>query len=64
MSVNAYEQVATGVFDIASVPVVTLKVIHNAFLIKELRLWFACRELLGNLHRLATQPKSTLVNAS
>ena len=35
MSINAYEQMATG--------------IHNALLINELRLWFACRELLGNL---------------
>ena len=64
MSVNAYEQMATGVFDIISASLVTLKVIHNELLMKELRLWFACRELLGNLHRLATQPKSTLVNAS
>ena len=49
MSINAYEQMATGVSDITSIALVTLEVIHNALLINELRLRFACRELLGNL---------------
>ena len=46
MSINAYEQMATGVSDITSIALVTLEVIHNALLINELRLRFACRELL------------------
>src|SRR5215208_4085454 len=58
MSINAYEQMATGVTDITSIALVTLEVIHNALLINELRLRFACRELLGNLaarkHQLNT----------
>jgi len=49
MSINVYEQMATGVTDITSIALVTLEVIHNALLINELRLRFACRELLGNL---------------
>ena len=53
---NAYEQMATGVSDIASIVLVTLEIIHNALLINERRLRFVCRELLGNLaarkHRL------------
>ena len=56
MSINAYEQMATGVSDITSIALVTLEIIHNALLINELRLRFVCRELLGNLaarkHRL------------
>ena len=47
MSIDAYEQMSTGVTDITSIARVTL--IHSALLINELRLWFACRELLGNL---------------
>ena len=38
MSINAYEQMATGVTDITSIALVTLEVIHNALLINELRL--------------------------
>ena len=49
MSIDAYEQMSTGVFDITSIALVTLEMIYNALLINELRLWFACRELLGNL---------------
>ena len=49
MSINSNEQMATGVSDITSIALVTLEVIHNALLINELRLWFACRKLLGNL---------------
>ena len=49
MSINAYEQMATGVSDITSIALVALEVIHNTLLINELRLWFACRKLLGNL---------------
>ena len=49
MSINAYEQMATGVSDINSIALVTLEIIHNALLINELRLRFVCRELLGNL---------------
>ena len=49
MSINAYEQIATGVSHITSIALVTLEVIHNALLINELRLSFACWELLGNL---------------
>ena len=56
MSFNAYEQMATGITDITSIALVTIEVIHNPLLINELRLSFACRELLGNLaarkHRL------------
>ena len=42
MFINAYEQMTTGVSDITSIALVTLEVIHNALLINELRLWFAC----------------------
>ena len=49
MSIDAYEQMSTGVSNITSIALVTLEVIHNALLINELRLWFARRELLGNL---------------
>ena len=56
MSINAYEQMATGVSDITSIAVVTLEIIHNALLINELSFRFVCRKLLGNLaarkHRL------------
>ena len=44
MSINAYEQMATGVSDITIIALVTLEVIHNALLINELTLWFACSE--------------------
>ena len=40
---------STGVSDITSIALVTLEIMHNALLINELRLWFACRELPGNL---------------
>jgi len=36
MSINAYEQMATGVTDITSIALVTLEVVHNALLINEL----------------------------
>ena len=49
MSINVYEQMATGLSNITSIALVTLEVIHNALLINELKLWFACLELLGNL---------------
>ena len=49
MSIDAYEQMPTGVTDITSIALVTLELIYNALLVNELRLWFACRELLGNL---------------
>ena len=49
MSINAYELMATGESDITCIPLVILEVIYNALLINELRLWFACRDLLGNL---------------
>ena len=49
MSIDAYEQMSKGVSDITSIAVVTLEILHNALLINELRLWFACRELRGNL---------------
>ena len=49
MCINAYEQMATGVSDITSIALVPLEVIHNALLINELRLRFACLELLGNV---------------
>ena len=58
MSINAYEQMATGVSDITRIALLTLEIIHNALLINELRLRlrFVCRELLSNLaarkHRL------------
>ena len=58
MSINAYEQMATGVTDITSIALVTLEVIRNALLINELRFRFTCQELLGNLaarkHQLNT----------
>ena len=41
MSIDAYEQLSTGVYDITSITLVTLEIIHNALLINELRLWFA-----------------------
>ena len=47
MSINACEQMATDVADMTSIALVTLKVIHNALLINELKLRFTCRELLG-----------------
>ena len=43
------KQMSMGVSNITSIALVILEVIHNALLINELRLWFACRELLGNL---------------
>ena len=49
MSIGAYEQTSTGVSEITSIALVTLEIIQNALLINEPRLWFACRELLGNL---------------
>ena len=49
MPIDAYEQMSTGVSDITSIALVTLEIINNALLINELRLRFACRELLGNL---------------
>ena len=49
MSIDAYEQMSTGVSGITSIALVTLEITHNALLINELRLWFACRELLDNL---------------
>ena len=49
MSIDAHEQKSTAVSDITSIALVTLEVMHNVLLINELRLWFACRELLGNL---------------
>ena len=49
MSIDAHEQMSTGVSDITSIALVTLEVMHNVLLIIELRLWFACWELLGNL---------------
>ena len=49
MSVDTYEQMSTGVSDITSIALVTLAIINNALLINELRLWFVCRELMGNL---------------
>ena len=36
-------------FDITSIALVTLEIINNTLLINELRLWFVCRELMGNL---------------
>ena len=49
MSINAYELMATGESDITCIALVILEVIYNVLLIYELRLWFACRDLLGNL---------------
>ena len=49
MSVDTYEQMSTGVSDITSIAMVTLEIINNSLLINELRLWFVCRELMGNL---------------
>ena len=49
MAINAYKHMVTAVSDIISIALVTLEVIHNAFLFNELRIWFACQELLGNL---------------
>ena len=49
MSVDTYEQMTTGVSDITSIALVTLEIINNTLLINELRLWFVCRELMGNL---------------
>ena len=49
MSIDAYEQMSAVVSDITSIALVTLEIIHNALLINELWLWFACWELLGNL---------------
>ena len=49
MSVDTYEQMTMGVSDITSIALVTLEIINNTLLINELRLWFVCRELMGNL---------------
>ena len=49
MSIDVYEQMSTDVSDITSTTLATLEIIHNALLINEMRLWFACRELLGIL---------------
>ena len=49
MSVDTYEQMSMGVSDITSIPLVTLEIGNNTLLIDELRLWFVCRELMGNL---------------
>jgi len=49
MSVDVYKQMSTGVSDITSIALVTLEIINNTLLINELRLWFVCRELMGNL---------------
>jgi len=49
MSVDAYEQMSTGVSDITSIALVTFKIINNTLLINELGLWVVCRELMGNL---------------
>ena len=48
MSIDAYEQMPTGVSDITSIALVTLEFIYNALLVNKLRFLFACRELLGN----------------
>ena len=53
MSVDAYEQMSTGVSDITSIALVTLEIINNTLLINELRLWFIGRELMGNLDFLS-----------
>ena len=39
MSIDAYEQMPTGVSDITSNALVTLKLIYNALLVNELGLW-------------------------
>ena len=49
MSIHAYEQMPTGVSNITSIALATLEFINNALLVNELRLWFACWELLSNL---------------
>ena len=49
MSVDTYEQMTTGVSDITSIALVTLEIINDTLLINELRLWFVCRERMGNL---------------
>ena len=49
MSIDAYEQMSTCVFDIISIALVTLEMIYNTLLINALRFLFACRELLDNL---------------
>ena len=49
MSVDSYQQMSTGVSDITSIALVILEIINNTLLINELRLWFVCRELMGNL---------------
>ena len=41
MSIDAYEQMPTGVSDITSIALVTLEFLYNALLVNELRLWFA-----------------------
>ena len=58
MSVDAYEQMSTGVSDITSIALVTLEIINNTLLINELRLWFVCRELMGNLAARKFAPRS------
>ena len=55
MSIDVYEQMSMGVFDIRSIALVILEMIYTALLISELRLWFVCQELLGNLVTLAGQ---------
>ena len=57
MSINAYEQMATGVTDITSIALVTLEVIHNALLINELRLRFASNPLLNLFNPLLALKK-------
>ena len=49
MSVDTYEQMSTGVSDITSIALVTLEILNNTLLINELRLWFVCPGLMGNL---------------
>jgi len=49
MSVDTYEQMSMGLSDITSIALVTLEIRNNTLLIDELRLWFVCRELMGNL---------------
>ena len=49
MSVDTYEQMTTGVSDLTSIALVTLEIMNNTLLINELRLWFVCRKLMGNL---------------
>ena len=60
MSIDAYKQTSTGVSDITSIALVTLEIIHNALLVYEPKLWFACQELLGNqCLRAARLPRSS-----